>query len=132
MKNIKNKSLIHKLFIFGVVFSIYTGAMETPVAESIKVIVSTLTKANLHLTFAADANILDIKTKVADLEHIDIKNYRVYLIKTTFKIFQTKSKPIEDIQNLKHIINYHKTNKFLVCEPPRKKQELLAFNHTED
>lgn len=81
MKNIKNKSLIHKLFIFGLVFSIYTGAMETPVAESIKVIVSTLTKANLHLTFAADTNILDIKTKVADLEHIVIKNYRVYLIK---------------------------------------------------
>jgi transcription initiation factor IIE alpha subunit len=106
--------------------------METPAAEPINIIVSTLTKANMHLTFAADANILDIKTKVADLEHITIKKYRVYLIKTKFKIFQTKSKPIEDIQKLKDIIAYHKTNKFLVCEPLRKKQELLALNSLDD
>lgn len=106
--------------------------MEAPVAEPINIIVSTLTKANMHLTFAADANILDIKTKIANSEQIDKRNYRVYLIKTKFKIFQTKSKPIADIQKIKDIIAYHKTNRFLVCEPLRKKQELLAYNSLEE
>ena len=120
-----SKVTIHKililLFIPAKIVAMEKSLIEKPTTASLKVIVSTLKRADVHLLLESDANALDLKEKVALYDSIDIKNARVYLIKTKLGIFQTKSEAIADIQKLKEVIEHHQTNKFLVCLTPSKK-----------
>ena len=123
-KNLKHKILINNIVIAWLMTTnIY--AMEKPMlkpAEAhLKVIVSTLKVAHVHLLLEAEANILDLKEKVSLYDPMSTNNSCVYLVKTKLGIFEKKSDAIADIQKLKDVIDYYKTNKFLICLAPPKK-----------
>lgn len=119
IKNLKRNFFINNMLPLVILLkNMY--AMEKPILEKppealLKVIVSTSKMANVHLLLEPNANILDLKEKVSFYDQIDIKNSRVYLVKTTLGILQKRSGAIADIQKLKDVINLHKTNTFLVC-----------------
>lgn len=106
------------LALFALITQIHR-AMEAPLnktqSNQLQIVVSTIEKANIHLLLDKDANVLELKEKIAATENISAQQQVIYLIKNKFWLFQKRSYAISDIQRLKDIIEYHKTNKFLVC-----------------